>query len=241
MNTFSRLTLPLTLALLLTSTVPALAVSPSPAAAAQARLTALIAKSDKDITARTTSLTDLISKVSAAARLTDGQKSTLVAAMNDQITQLNQLKVKVDADTDITVLRTDFADIFQEHFIYAFFVPMVNRLLAADGISDAATLLTNLEPTLQGYLTQASQAGKDVTTMQTAFNDLKAKVADANTLSTTAISQLSPLTAAGYPGNLTTVKAAATSLKTARSDLKTARQDADTIVKGLRQDLNNVQ
>lgn len=215
------------------SSSPIYAVTPSPTPNA-AKLAAVQAKGDTDISVRLTSLGSLISSVSASTKLSSAQKSSLSAEMQGEVTALTALKSKIETDTDIPTTRADYAMIFSAHYIYAFYIPRVNRILAADAQSDAAATLTTLATTLQGYVTQAKTAGNDVTALQTALTDMQAKATDATTQSQNALSTLLPLTSAGYPNNKTTVQGTSTSITTARTDLKTARADAGTIVAALK-------
>ncbi|MEI6478329.1 MAG: hypothetical protein WCO52_05085 [bacterium] len=202
---------------------------------------AIQARGDANITARTTSLSGLKTKIAAAKRLSASQKASLTTEIEAQITGLTALKASLDADTTVETARTDFQKIFSQHFIYAFYVPRVNRIIAADEQVQAAAVLTTLTPKLQTYITTAKTAGTDVTSLQVKLDEMLAKTAEAKTLAQGVINTLTPLTAAGYPDNKSTVEASATSLRTARADLKTSRDDAHSIVTALRKALNTVQ
>ena len=210
----------------------------STAATQAATLAAVQTKGNIDITARTTSLTGLIAKVNAATKLSASQKSSLTAEMQTEVTSLTALKAKLDADTDVPTARADFQTIFSQHYIYAFYLPRVERIITADDEGSVVTTLTTLATSLQGYITQAKTSGKDVTILQSKLSDLQTKTADANTQSQSVLASLVPLTAAGYPADKATVQGAATPLKTGRSDLETARTDAKTIVASLKKLLN---
>jgi len=209
-------------------------VGASAAQTPAAHLTAIQAKGDADITARLTSLSGLVTNVSAATKLSTAQKSSLTTEMQGETTSLTKLKTTLDAETTVAAATTDFKNIFAQHYIFAFYQPRVERIIAADKQSDAATLLTALVPKLQAYITQAQTAGKDVTALQTSLTEMQAKAAEAQTKADGVIATLTPLTASGYPANKTTVQSAGTDLKASRADLKTASADAHSIVTGLR-------
>ena len=202
------------------------------------RRTAVQTKGDTDIQARLTSLNALITKVNAAEKLSAAQKSTMTTEMQGEVTSLTALKTKLDAETELAAARTDFQNIFAQHYIYAFYLPRVERIIAADAEVQAAATLTTLAATLQIYITQAKTAGNDVTDLQAKLDDMKTKTAAATTIAQAALTALLPLTASGYPGNKATVQAAATSLKTGRTDLEAARTDARAIVVSLKKTLN---
>lgn len=204
-------------------------------------LAAIIAKGDLDITARTTSLDNLISKVETAKKLSTDQKSALTADMQTEKTGLLSLKTKLDSDTDVATARIDFQNIFAQHYVYAFYIPRINRIIAADDQSDAVAILIGLTPKFQSYITQVQSQGKSVTLLQSTLVDFQAKTADALSKSDQVITTLTPVTSAGYPGNKTTLQTAASQLLTSRNDLTSARTDAKTLVISLRKLLANVQ
>jgi len=237
MNTSFRISLRFTAALALStllSTPLALAASPIPTPNAAARLTAVQTKGDADINARLTSLNTLISKLGETKKLTTDQQTALTTEMQGEVTSLTALKTKLDADTDLATARADFATIFSAHYIYAFYLPRVERIVAADAELDSVTTLGTLATTLQSYIDQAQTAGNDVTALQAKLNEMKSKTTDAETLAQTALDSLRPLTASGYPANKTTIQTAGTTLKTGRIDLETARSDAKSLVASLK-------
>ncbi len=203
------------------------------------RLASIQTKGAADITARTTSLTSLIAKVNAAKKLTSIQKASLTTEMSGEVTSLGILKAKLAADTTVATAATDFQNIFKEHYIYAFFLPRTERIVAADDIGDAASQLTALAAKLQTLITTAKDKGTDTTALITQLADMQAKATAASTGASAAIASLVPLTAAGYPGNKTTVTAAAATIKTARTSLETARTDAKALIAALKKDLGS--
>jgi hypothetical protein len=202
---------------------------------------AIQAKGDTDITARITSLNSLVTKVNAAKKLSTSQKSGLTTGMQSEVTGLTTLKTTLDAETTVAGAKTDFQNIFAQHYIYAFFLPRTERIIAADNENDAAALLTSLVPKLQAYIAQAQTAGKDVTALNASLADMQKNVTAASTQSASVISTLTPLTASGYPGNKTTVTNASATIKTARTALEAARADAKSIIAGLKKALTTVQ
>jgi len=203
-----------------------------------AHIAAIQARGNTDISARITSLNTLATNVAATKRLTSAEKTSLTAAIQAQTSALSSFNTKLTTDTDVDTAKTDFQDIFSEHYIYAFYLPTTERVVAADDEGQAASTLTSLVTTLQGYINTAQTKGNNVASLQASLNDMQAKAADATTESTAVITSLSALSASGYPGNKTTVTAAATTVKNTRTELATARTDAATIVAGLKKMLN---
>jgi hypothetical protein len=201
---------------------------------ADAHLAAIQKKGDTDITTRLNSLNTLVSKINGAKKLSSTQKSDLTAEIQAEITSLTTLKTSLDGETTVEAAKTDFQNIFAQHYIFAFYIPRVERILAADRELDAATALTSISSKLQGYITQAKTAGNDVTQMQSQLTEMNTKTADAQTQAQAVIDSLISLKASGYPGNKTTIENAVSPLKTGRSDLEAARKDAKSIVTSLR-------
>lgn len=212
----------------------ALSAAPLAMAAATTRLQNIQTKGNTDITNRTDSLGKLVTKVQGAKRLTTDQKNSLVSEMQGQVTSLNALKATLDGETTVTPALTDFSNIFKEHYIYAFYLPRTDHIVAGDAQSDAATNLTDLASKLDTLIANAGNQGNDVSNLETKLTELKTKAADAQTQSQTALTALLPLTAAGYPGNKATITTSSTTLKTGRADLETAQADAKAIVASLK-------
>src|SRR5260370_39951459 len=80
-------------------------------------------RAGKEIDRRVASLMKLIDRVNAIKRLSTTQKSTFTAEIQVQITNLNNLKAKIAADTDLPTLRIDVQSIVQSYTIYALFMP----------------------------------------------------------------------------------------------------------------------
>ena len=238
MNYSSRLltSLPVATILALTAATQVYAQpTPTPTPATEAtRLAAVIAKGNSDITTRTTALTALIAKVTAGKKLTATQKTDLTTEMQGEITGLGTLKTTLDADTTAAAARLDFARIFSEHYVFAFYIPRTDRIIAADNLDDAAIQLTALVPKLQGYITQAQTAGNTVAALNASLATMQADIKSGQTVADSVINTLTPLKASGYPGNKTTVQAGNVTLKTGYTNIDGARAAAKSIVASLK-------
>jgi len=205
---------------------------------AAVHVAAIQTRGNTDIDARVTSLNNLLTKVTSAKRLSSTQQAALATSIRDQATSLTTLKNQLDSETDVTAAKTDFQNIFAAHYIYAFYLPETERIVAADNEGQAGATLTALIPKLQALIDTAKSQGNDVTAIQASLNDIQTKAADATTQSTSTITSLSALSASGYPANKTTVTAAGTTLKNVRTELTAARADATTVVASLKKMLN---
>lgn len=236
-------------AILLTFTIvasPALARTPlfaqarNSTAAAERQQAKLDAQSDNlknratnEINRRIDSLNKLLTRISEFKKLSTTQKSTLTTQVQAQITALNTLLAKINADTDTATLKADVKSIVDSYRIYALFMPQIQILGAADRVLTIIDEMTTHATTLGTKITAAKTAGKDVTDLETLLTDMNAKIADAKTQAQAAIDAVTPLTPAGFPGNKTTLQSARQMVEAAVKDLNMARQDARKIIVGL--------
>lgn len=207
---------------------------PNQAANQQNRITNLKSRADAEIDRRITSLNKLLTRISGMKRLSSAQISAFTSEIQTEITNLTNLKAKIDADTDLATLQTDVKSIVLSYRVYALFMPQLHILAAADRILEYTDKFTAFATKLQSRITQAQSQGKDVSSLQAALTDMEAKIADAKTQANNAIAEVTPLTPDGYPGNKSTLLDARSKIKAALTDLQGARQDAMTIINGLK-------
>lgn len=117
-------------------------------------------------------------------------------------------------------------------------IPQGAILVAADRALTVTTTLDTINTKLAAAIAQAQQAGKNVSSLQTALADMNAKNADAKTQIVSAQNGVTGLTPdngnqAQATANHAAMVAARANLKNARQDFAAARQDAHTIVQGL--------
>lgn len=198
------------------------------------RVEKLKEKANKEIDRRIDSLNKLITKINNIKRLTTDQKSSLVAQIQSQIDQLNSLKTKIAADTDIATLKTDVQSIVTSYRIYLLYIPKIHILTGSDVMLETADKLTEISNKLQTRITEAKAQGKDVSSLETTLASMQSKITDAKKQAEDAKNAVLPLTPEGYPGNKTTLESARKMLQTGRQDLNQARIDAKTIINGLK-------
>ena len=191
-------------------------------------------RADQEIDRRIAALNELITRISGMKKLSDANKSSFVNQVQSEITNLTNLKSKIDADTDPQTLKTDKQSIIQSYRIFALFIPKIRILAAADRMDVTADKLSDLAQKLQGRIAQAQSDGKDVSSLQTALGNMQNKIADAKTQYQNAKNLVISLTPDGYPGNKTSLQSAQSMIKTGAQDLKSALQDARTIRDGLK-------
>ncbi len=212
--------------------VPAFSAPPgrAPSAANQEnRISNLQNRANEAIENRITRLNQLIDKINDIKRLTSDQKSTLTGQIQSEVSALETLKTKIDADTDLTTLRADVQSIVKSYRVYVVFIPKVYIVAHADRLMDVVGLLQTYESKLQTRVTAAGSPSA----LTALLSDMTAKLTDANTQAQNAINAVLPLTPDGWPGNKATLQSARTMLQTARQDIQTAWHDAQQIRQGL--------
>lgn len=191
-------------------------------------------KATKEIERRIVSLSRLVSKVNDLKRVTSDQKAALTSQIQTEITNLTNLKAKIQADTDLTTLRTDVKSIVASYRIYALFIPKINILTAGDALLNATDKLLNVHTDLSQRIVTAKSGGADTTQAETTLAQMKAKIDDAIVQTNSAIAIVTPLTPEGYPGNTTALSNARKALAAARKDVAEASHLAREALKLLR-------
>jgi len=199
----------------------------------KAGIAKLKARGDKEIDRRISALNGLLTKLSNMKKLPSGDKSTLTSQVQNEINSLTTLKSKIDADTDLTTLKSDVQSIIKSYRVFALFIPKVHILAAADRMETSADLLSQVAKKLQDRINKAQAAGKNVSSLQTTLTDMQNKIADAKTQYANAQSLVTPLTPEGYPGNKSVLQQARSAIKAGAQDLKAAHADIKTIRQGL--------
>ncbi len=197
------------------------------------RMANLKARADLEINRRIDSLNDLSIMLGSLKRLTATQKSEFSSQLEVVSSSLFNLKTKIDADTDFATLKTDVQAVVTSYRVYAFFMPQIRIISAADAMADSASKLTDLAAKLKTRIDTASTGGTDVTTMQASLDDMNAKISDAQGLTESIGTTVVPLTPDGYPDNKVVLTTARQQLQTTINDLQTARNDAKTIITAL--------
>jgi len=187
-----------------------------------------------EIAKRVTSLNSLVTKIGTLKRLTSTQKATFIININTEITSLNTLKVKIQADTNLDTLKADVKSVVDSFRVYAVYEPSVRILISTDMIASTADKTTMLAEKLNTKILEAQTKGKDVTSLTSTYNDMLAKIADAKAQISAAESIALVLKPADYPSNKSSIESARADVKTATTDLKTARSDAQQIYASLK-------
>ena len=198
------------------------------------RLANIIKRGDAEIARRLVSLNTLISKVNESPHLSSSDKTSLIAAVNTEISGLSALKTKLDADTTVAAAVTDAQSIITDYRVYALLLPKVWIVKTADDQIAVEAKLTALAAKLQTRITAAQTAGKDVTSLTSALADMNKLLTNSNSISTSVETAVLALQPSDYNANHAALKGYLTQLQTAHQDNQAAFQDAKTIIVGLK-------
>jgi len=202
--------------------------------ASEKRLPVLISKGDQEITRRLTTLTNLTSKINAATKLSDSDKTALTNEVSTTASDLTTLKTQLDSETTLAGAKTDVQNIYSEYRVYALVAPKVSLIKVADDQQAVEAKLTTLAQKLQGRITANQQAGKDVTSLQSQLTDMTTNITTAQNISTAVEASVIKLQPTDYNNDHTILSGYRDQLKTAHTDNHTAYSDAKAIVASLK-------
>ena len=198
----------------------------------------LQARADKEIDNRVEALNAQLTRLAQMVRLTETQKSALQTSEQGVITTLTALKAKIDADTDMAILKTDVQSITKSERVYMLVVPQTAILSAADRINTVATMLSGIQAKLASRLA-ALPAGGSNPTLNSDLSDMQAQINNALTEAQSATSDVANLQAdngvqSTLAANNVALKNARAKIVNAQKDLKAAQKDARDILQGLK-------
>jgi hypothetical protein len=207
-------------------------------AAVETRIANAKDRANKEIERRTNALNDLATRIQAMSKLSADAKSSLTASLQSEITSLAALKAKIDAETEIALLKEDIQSIATSYRVFLLVIPQTHIMVAADKIKSTADSMTALASKLSVRIDAAAAEGKDVEALKASLDDMLKKIAEANAQADASISAVATLTPDGgdkakQTANQQALKDARAEIKTALRAIVAARKDAGTLVKGL--------
>ncbi len=187
-------------------------------------------KAIKELDRRIASLTKLIEKITVIKRLTEVQKSTLFAQVQEEITSLTTLKTTITGQTDIEALRSSIQSIVRSYRIYVLYIPKMNIIANGDKIlSLIEGEMTTLTTKLQMRIDEVKAKGISVDAINGLMTQRQAKLTEATTQARGAIKKVVVLTPDGWPGNRTELQSARAMLEIARKAMNDAQKLAGQI------------
>lgn len=193
---------------------------------------------NKMIDQRLTVLNKAIERVNKATRVSEGERSAIIAELNGHIDTLTTLKATIDAETDVDNLKALIKSIVNDHRIYVVVLPRTRGELAAGRANAVLVRLNALSGKMTRWMDAAKARGKDVSQVEALYQDFQARIADADSQVDAAMSHFQSMQpAADTSAAKSHLESGKAAMHTARQDLKTAQQDLRKIIvqfKGLR-------
>jgi hypothetical protein len=189
-------------------------------------------RANEEIERRIDALTHLSGRIDDAKRIGGDDKSSLVASINAQISELTTLKAQIESDDSTTTLKADIQSITKSYRIFMLVVPQGAINAAADRVLTVAGQMESFSVKLQARIDAATDV--DTNTLNGYLDDYNAKVADAKVQANAAIDLVANLKpdngdASVAASNKTALQDARAKVVAAQKDLQDARQDAQKI------------
>lgn len=205
----------------------------------QTRITTAKERATQEIDRRIEKLNALNTRVQAMTHVSDTMKTNVASTISTEVSNLTALKAKIEAETEIEALKTDIKSIATSYRIFLLVIPQGHIQVASDKSMAAADSMTTLAGKLETRITEAQQAGSDVTALTSALVDMKAKVDSARVSAQAAVDATASLTPDNgdktkMTANQAALKDARAKIQSALKDIQAARADAKTIVQGLK-------
>ena len=191
---------------------------------------------DCEIARRMVTLDKLSGRIGGSKTLTSSDASALANIVSSTKTGLSGLKSTIDAETDLTALKTDIRQIATQYRVYLLVVPQVNLVIGADTVQATQPVFDKINSTLSARIAAAKAAGRDTTAAEADLAAMNAAVSQALGLAAPLPARLLPLTPAQYNAGTAgpVLKSARASLVQARALLQSARKDAQACRDALR-------
>ncbi len=185
------------------------------------------AMADTQIDNRIASLNALLLRIKGMKHVSDSYMTSATAAVQGEIGKLTDLKAKIDADADITVLKTDVKSIAPSLRIYMLVEPQLRIQTTAEKIKEIGTNMTTTLAKISARMSAiAASSTVDTSGVVAAIADANTKIADANVQATAAETAVASLSADN--GDKTAESANHDALVKARADLKVAMTDLES-------------
>ena len=151
-------------------------------------------KAAQEIDRRVASLNSLLERVSAMNKVTDQLKANLKTNVQTEIDGFTQLKAKINADTDLSTLKTDVQSITQSYRIYMLVIPQGRITAAGDRMATIINMMASVGTKLQARINTAKGQGADTAALEASLKDLGDKLTSAQAHAQASVNAIAPLT-----------------------------------------------
>jgi hypothetical protein len=199
------------------------------------RLQNLASTTDKEISKNTESLQNLLNRINNSQTIPETQKNMISQKIQSQINNLENIKNQLGNNEISSSSIADQRKIMEETTQnIRLLVPQTNILAAANRILSVATMTTEIANKLQIRISEIQNNGANVSSTTNIFNDISAKVADAQKMAQNAINESQNITATSTT-IATQMKADTSALQSARADIVAGQKDLQSARKDIGQ------
>lgn len=202
------------------------------------RLQNLASTTDKEISKNTESLQNLLNRINNSQAIPGTQKNMISQKIQSQINNLENIKNQLGNNEISSSSIADQRKIMEETTQnIRLLVPQANILAAANRILSVATMTTEIANKLQIRISEMQNNGANVSSTTNIFNDISAKVADAQKMAQNAINESQNVTAtsttiaAQMKADTSALQSARADIVAGQKDLQSARKDIGQLLK----------
>lgn len=195
---------------------------------------------DKQLDQRIENLERLKDKVNKFKNVSDNDKSSIMAIVDDLISKLTILRNTIETATSTDTIKEVRSYVAENYRVYALLNPELNIIASADRINTMISMMsivgTKLEARLSTLATSSDITSANITSAAKALVDLKSKLVSAQTNVQESMKIVQPLMPdqgdkAVMESNQKALKDARAKIKLANNDLIGAKKDVQTIMK----------
>lgn len=206
----------------------------TPAPAAGKSLSTIQANAKIKTTDRIGSLNTAIAKITAAKDISSGDRATILATLNGDLSGMNTVEAKVAADTTVASASADYKTIFTTYRVYAIAIPQAHLAGAADRMtSTSIPRLTDAQARLAKALA-GPDASKSTPDLQADLTDMSAQIAAATSALSGVAAQALAATPSAYNSNHSALSSVRSAVKGALADVKKASADGKTVLAAIK-------
>jgi len=181
-------------------------------------------------------LNNLKTRIQNMNRLTDAEKTALILDIDTNIADLNTLKTKIAADTDLVTLKADVKSIFEKFRIYMVAAPKgLGETLASQGQYILGRLQA-IQRQMEQVMNQNKNQGKDTTQLEQLMTQVTNQLQTAEDQLAIAEEKFKSMT----PANTDAAKTAREEGKAAMKKAKDALKEAHRILKQISEQLKTM-
>jgi hypothetical protein len=204
--------------------------APAFAAGGGTTLAAIQASAKTKTSDRITSLNSAIATVNSAKDVSDADRATILAVLNNDLAGMSTVEAKIAADTTVATASADYKTIFTGYRVYAVAIPQARLAEAADRLtSTTIPRLTDAQTKLTAAL-NGPDASKSTPALQADLTDMQSQISSASSVLNGVSAESLAVTPADYNSNSAVMHPIRGAVTTAIADLGKASADAKTVL-----------